>query len=849
MKRIHKHVALLCSIAILTLMITMSPLHTPHIALLAASFIFFNLFLRREKHRRLSIGGLICTLIFIIYALITVLFFIANFFTGNGITFDVLSHLNGHSFSAAFYAFETYQKIALIIIGIFSAMYIIPSRAQRDRPGRSAAWVTSIFLMFALHPFITTSAALFYQLSMSESSGVTLQLITDNRLPDEVISQTRQSLETPPNVLLIYLESMERTYFDDRYYENLMTELEDLSKEAMDFTEVRMPWGATHTIAGMIASLCGVPINAPMGGSHQSGDNDVYMPKAQCLGDITRKLGYFNLFYQGASLSFSNKGGFMRSHGFSEVKGREELQQSTDTNTDIGPWGLHDDILLERVEKRLDELFGAPLESPFFFTMLTLDTHDIFGKNRVSKWCQENTVDTYAEADHKIQHSVYCSDKLMSQFIRRIKSKWGDDLLIIMINDHAAYPFNVGKQLKLAQESDNRRLLFSFFDGDTLPKTISRSLSSLDLGATILGYITNNKLNTIGLGFNALNSQYSNLLEQQGMTTLNRSLQSSNFPMGKLLWDMPSFKDSDITIDTSANSLTIADNKYSLPIALMLDKNGKIIDFYGKDVRDKMALLKVSPRLVWAGKCKHIGSMVDTPGNADDTCLFVGNLTRKKYFSSVLTAPITIQYQNYEALLQSTDDLKLLNDRLYKQNNTQSHLSKIDYVAAESTGNFAVIDVFSTMSVVTSMLSYTAFPTMSERLTLQHRDRNHYGYPNGNGFYLFKINDGLVEQIYHWQTCSDKKNFDSINQVLKNHHNSQAFVLTSTRQVKCDNDDLSPYFSNSPFHSAASIEAQQPYIGFWNKTREKAHEINGPIKGNIQLRLINSNLLKQYSQL
>ncbi len=823
----------------------MSSLHWSHIAMLAASLFLFTAFARHERHRRLSISGLTNSLLFFIFALLTTLFYIANFFTGDGITFDVLSHLNGHSFSAAMYAFETYQKIALLIFALFIIIFIAAPRTQTVKATRNWIYIAGILLMFCLHPFVTSSASLFYQLGMSEPSEVTLQTLENNHLSDDLIEQARQTIDTPPNVLLIYLESMERTYFDNRYYSGLMTDLEDLSKEALDFTDARMPWGATHTIAGMIASLCGVPINAPRGGSHQSGGSDVYMPKAQCLGDITRKLGYYNLFYQGAKLDFSNKGGFMRSHSFDEVKGRHELQQDTDAKNNIGPWGLHDDALLERVETRLDKLFSASTKTPFFFTMLTLDTHDAFGKNRVSKWCQENAVDSYAEADHKIQHAVYCSDKLMSQFIRRIKNKWGENLLIIMINDHAAYPFNVGKKLKIAQESDDRRLLFSFLDSDAPPKTISRSLSSLDLGATILGYITDNKLNTIGLGFNAFDNQNSNLLEQQGMAALNKSLQSSNFPMGKLLWEMPSFKDSDITIDTPANSLTIADSKYALPVALILDENGKIIDFYGKDVQNKMALLKVSPRLVWAGKCKHIDGMVDIPGEADDTCLFIGNLSREKYVVSVLTAPRTIKYQNYENLLQGQGDLNLLNDRLYKQNNRKNHLSNVDFVAAESTGSFAVIDAFSTMSVVTSMLSYTAFPTMSERLTLQRRNRNHYGYPNGNGFYLFEVNDGLVEQIYHWQTCSDNKSFEPIDQVLKRHKDSQAFILTSARQVKCEDDNLGPYFNNSPFHSAASIQAQQPYIAYWDKTQEKAHEISGPVTGNIQLRLINSKLLKQ----
>jgi len=824
----------------------MTTLHWSHTLLLIAVFVFFNAFITFSLRQRSFSGGLVRTLAFITFAFMTIAYFVANYFTGDGITFDVLTHLNHHSLSAAFYTFENYQKAGLLLIALFIVIYFASKQHQQTNSSNKQKLIYSacLVLMLALHPFAITSANLFYRLTNSASSGFVLQTIKDNYYSDEQINQVKQEIGKLPNVLFIYLESLERTYFDNRYYENLMTELEELSKQAIDFTDVRMTWGATHTIAGMIASLCGVPINSPTGGTLQSGDSDVYMPKAQCLGDITKKLGYYNVFYQGAYLSFTNKGGFMRSHGFTEVNGRKELHDPSLNESHYGPWGLHDDILLQKVEDRLDDLMKSRRKDPFFFTMLTLDTHDAFGDQRVSTWCSENDYDKYSDADHDIQHAVYCSDKMLSRFIKRIKEKWGEQLLIVMLNDHAAYPFNVGKRLKKAEKSNHRRLLFSFFDKNKKPQSIPRSFTSLDLGATVLGYITGNRLNAIGLGSSAFDTTQPNLLEQEGEEKLNSLLQASNMEIGRKMWQMPSFKSSEIVVDLPKKTLTIEESKYAIPVGLLLDKNGKIIDYYGKKTADKISLLKVSPRLIWVGQCKYLNNLVQIQGRDEDFCLFAGNLGNEDYFSTVIKESTTIRYQDYVKFLNAKTDNDLLNDRLYKRNQRGSQ-TVVDYTTANSIGDFASVEVRSTMSVKANLFDYEPFPTMEQRLTLRKLDKHKFGYPSGNGFYLFDIKDGIVNQIYHWKTCSNKKDYLPAEEVIERHKDSRSFILVSARQVKCEDDDIKQFFEDSPFKSAGSVRSIQPYIGYWERKSKTAHEVKGPPKSNVKLRLINSDLLNK----
>ncbi|MBX2868217.1 MAG: sulfatase-like hydrolase/transferase [Acidiferrobacterales bacterium] len=818
-----------------------------HLLLLFLSLIAFLVFTLSSELRVLTVAGGFNTLIFGFYLLITVSFYLANNFTGNGITFDVVTQLHPDSLGAGFYAFESYHLTAILLIVLFLIVFIVAKYFRETGADRVPIWgkIATVVVMFALHPFTTSSGELVAKLLSSEKTELITQTLEKNKLSNQAIDSAKSEIDRLPNVLMIYLESLERTYFDSRYYTNLLTELESLTTQGDDFTGVKMPWGATHTIAGMIATQCGVPINTPRGGKHQHGDSDVYMPQAQCLNDITKALGYENLFYQGARLNFSNKGGFMRAHGYDEVKGLDELREGVPPNS-IGPWGLHDSVLLGKVEKKLESLLNQKRENPFFFTLLSLDTHDAFGKNRYSKWCFDQGLNHYEGADHKIQHAVYCSDKLIARFIKQIQSKWGEELIIVMMSDHAAYPFNMGEKLKEAEAKKERNLLFTIFDSGNNPEVYQRQLSSLDLGATILGYITDHRLNTIGLGTNAYDFSRLNLIEQLGQSGLDQALQSSNLQLGKTLWKMPSFAISDININLEIRSVTIDSSRYAMPVALLIDDAGEIVDFYGKDAHERMALLKVSPRFVWAGECKYINTMLETNGADTDTCLTIGNITSNDYFSRVISDSVTLKYEDYLNFL-SPDSAQanwdLANSRLYRYSGKDDIFDAIEIQPSSAVGDFAIVDISATMGIQANLVHHTLIPTMEERLNLQKRDINHFGYPNGNGLYLLEMKEGNLEVVYHWLTCTgNTKSHPSVNEVLAQREGSAALILTSARKVRCDNDNLHPYFADSPFEDATSLTQHQPYVAYLEPAEDTAFSVMGRPGGNVKLRLINKAL-------
>src|SRR5699024_7871452 len=108
--------------------------------------------------------------------------------------------------------------------------------------------------------------------------------------------------DTPPNLLLIYLESLERTYADRERFGDAYADLAAIGENAKRFIGVRQLDNTGWTMAGMIASQCGSPL-MPAGLLHdrQFEPLDEVVPGVTCLGDLLHEQGYRQSYLGGAS--------------------------------------------------------------------------------------------------------------------------------------------------------------------------------------------------------------------------------------------------------------------------------------------------------------------------------------------------------------------------------------------------------------------------------------------------------------------------------------------------------------------------------------------------------------------
>jgi len=184
------------------------------------------------------------------------------------------------------------------------------------------------------------------------------------------------SYATPKNLIIIYVESLEKSYQNaDVFGRNLLAKLDTI--DGFSFEAFSQAPGTGWTIAGLTATQCGVPLkNVSLYDGNDQGENiKSFLPSAVCLGDILNRAGYYNVYMGGASSNFSGKGKFFNDHHYDEVLGREELMTALNI-TDTNYWGLYDDDLLIAVKDKIKHLYAQKnhlicLLSPLIRTVLT----------------------------------------------------------------------------------------------------------------------------------------------------------------------------------------------------------------------------------------------------------------------------------------------------------------------------------------------------------------------------------------------------------------------------------------------------------------------------------------------
>ena len=242
---------------------------------------------------------------------------------------------------------------------------------------------------------------------------------------------TFQHSTPPKNLILIYVESLESTYQDETLFgHNLLASLADLKPSSLSFNQFKQMKGAEWTIAGMVASQCGIPLKLiSVFGRNVVGSNvNQFLPGAFCLGDVLHQQGYDNVFLNGPSLAFAGVDRFLKTHHYRTLLGRDEWLAKGFKASDMFGWGLPDDLLFQQAKVTLNQLMSR--KKPFNLTLLTVDMHGPNGQ--LNQTCR-------ARGARDFQGIVECTANEVADFIHYIDSKgWMDQVTIIVTGDHLA---------------------------------------------------------------------------------------------------------------------------------------------------------------------------------------------------------------------------------------------------------------------------------------------------------------------------------------------------------------------------------------------------------------------------
>ncbi|QJQ95580.1 MULTISPECIES: sulfatase-like hydrolase/transferase [Halomonadaceae] len=331
----------------------------------------------------------------------------------------------------------------------------------------------------------------------------------------------------PPNLLLIYLESIERTYSDRERFGDAYADLEAVGEGGVVFEGVRQLENTGWTMAGMISSQCGTPL-MPAGLLHdrQFEPLEAVVPGVTCMGDLLSEEGYRLSYLGGASKNFAGKGLFYYGHGFDDVYGREELLPHLDDPEYLNSWGLYDDTLFDLVEEEIRALDAQ--EGPWGLFTLTIGGHAPHGHPATACLERQGEFDGI-----DILYSVECNAWLTRQLLARLNAQGLlDNTVVVIASDHLTMRVSAWEQL-IGAERDNTFILM----GSAMPPgRVQRESSMLDLFPTVLeamGFTINQ--HRAGLGVSLLSSVQT-LVERHGEVQINAKLHAER-ALQQRLWD------------------------------------------------------------------------------------------------------------------------------------------------------------------------------------------------------------------------------------------------------------------------------------------------------------------------
>lgn len=518
-----------------------------------------------------------------LFVLLNITLYASNYFTGDGINDAVLYTLTNSLTGAGMRKYLLPGAgLVLALAAVFGALGWV-LRRRRHRPYHFG--YSLLALLLALGSVDASPA--FRQVAELVKSQ------SREGDPDfaEYYREPAKKIPNPKlNLVYIYGESLERTYFDDDAFPGLTPELGALKEEGLDFSQTEQLPGTDYTIAGMVASQCGIPLFAPFEGN-ASASVSSFFPQNLCLGDILKNSGYQNYFVQGANLRFAGKDVFLKSHGFDHLYGAEELKSEVSDPKYRNDWGFYDDTVLDEVWKKYEALSRSGQRFSLF--ALTVDTHHPDGF--ISRTCGRKSY-SYDGKPNQSFSAVTCSQQHIAALINKIKaSPWFKDTVIVVSSDHLAMNNTAWKYLN---KEDRKNLFFVLRGDDPQQDILAVKRNAMDNGATVLDMLGGD--NFLGLGRSSLSGQS---LSGEFLNMKEKVVAWKSDIIR--LWNFPK-QMKDFTIDRDKKMIAFSGSNFRLP--LLVRVSSKRVEplpesEYSAPLRFQLADFAPRDNFVWVDQC------------------------------------------------------------------------------------------------------------------------------------------------------------------------------------------------------------------------------------------------------
>ncbi|MBQ3816888.1 MAG: LTA synthase family protein [Clostridia bacterium] len=329
--------------------------------------------------------------------------------------------------------------------------------------------------------------------------------------------------ESKRNLITIYLESMETTYFSkqlggaEEY--NLIPELYELAKDNTNFSTSGVVGGwepvrnTNWTVGSIVAQTSGLPLMiTPNGRGYTRGEN--FLSGAVTITDVLKNAGYQQAVMFGSEASFGGRDDYFNSHSIDEI-----YDYNSAVSDGIIPegyhvwWGMEDAKLFKYAKEVLPKL--SRKEKPFSFSMLTADTHHIGGYH--CSLCEDEYEEDY-------ENVIACSSKQVYEFVEWIKKQdFYENTTIVICGDHPS--MDAGYFSRTIDKNYNRQVYNCIINSPIKAEnTKNRQFCAMDMFPTTLAAIgCEIEGDRLGLGTN-LYSKTPTLCESIGYKGFNAEL-------------------------------------------------------------------------------------------------------------------------------------------------------------------------------------------------------------------------------------------------------------------------------------------------------------------------------------
>jgi phosphoglycerol transferase len=283
--------------------------------------------------------------------------------------------------------------------------------------------------LIALNPFAQFAAA--YALTPAVQSDLA------SKLQDPILTQGGEN----PDLLVIYLEGTDRQFADKAVWGDLYAPLGALADEGISLTGVTQIAGTGWSLAGMVASQCGVPL-LPRGLISRNNFDAVerFLPAITCLGDVLAKRGYRSAYVVGGDLAFGGIDRFYGTHQISDQTGFHEqraLYPHDDYEAATIDWILDDQMVLETARQKWREMLQQ--EGPMAMIVETIGPHGRLGY--LSRHCSPSG---RGEKSRDARAVLDCTIKDTAAFVNFIReshaaARPGKGLRLVILSDHLSH--------------------------------------------------------------------------------------------------------------------------------------------------------------------------------------------------------------------------------------------------------------------------------------------------------------------------------------------------------------------------------------------------------------------------